>query len=1591
MKAHYVVVTNATQAGSIFDNNDVATQSFAVVLKHQVALSATSATYTNTVRYTGAGDDTPSAVTQQLVVTTTAAYDQVTGKVLSAGDSSAYGSDYVAPTYAGSGAGKIDANGKMTFDTVVTPVVSGYSADATSVTGHNSVDGNKLSTTTVNYQATEQKATIILKDVTDGTEIDRVPLTGLTGQAMDLATVQAEVADQLADKTLTLDSAATTILAGQTFDNDDAKDQILTIGFYHVTSEVSESVKATNTIIYSGAGAKTPTTFSQTATIVHNYTVDLHRDKTTPIASTYEVVGGTDVASVSTDGTITFASVPSPSLAGYATKQTQVDKTVTFAKPTATTTVVYTANPQSAVVTLVDETTGSQLAQVTIAGRTGQLVAQGDGATVVDETLTSYLDHGYALESDTRQTTDTFDAEGDQSYTITLVHKTLAASETKTFTNNVTYTGAGVATPTPSSEVVAVTRNYLKDAVTNQEIKADTTASYATSLTAPSFTGSGAGSVDAKTGVVTFKTIDTPSVAGYTPNVTAVSNTTTWLQPTAQTEVTYTPDAQLASFVFIDQMRDNHQVMSVALTGQTGGAIDTTLGQQVLASLTAKGYVVVSNGLPTSGAYDSDDAVNQTFTVILRHGVTAATTSVMAQETVLYGDAGVAKKSAAVLSGVVTQTVAVDAVTKSTITSADAKAFGSDYFAPSYATSAKTLTVDAATGAITFNEVTSPLVSGYIANPTTVTGQATFANPTTTDTVTYTADPQLAVVRFIDQTTGNTVLTSMNINGRTDGKIDFAITQDQLTSYLAKYYVVVTDGRTAGATFDHNDDQNQTFDVILKHQTSMKATNQTVTETVLYRGADQQTPASVTASAVVTHHETVDMVTDSVIASADATGYGDDYNAPIYTTTAKNATVDETTGAVTFAQLATPKIAGYTPDKNTVQLTATPAAPTTIATVTYTPDMQRAQVTFTDQTTGQTLSDVALNGVTSQAIDFSRIAQMQKNYLASGYELVQTTVPTSALYDTVADGSAISQSYVVTLKHHVTAVSSNVQMTATISYVVTGAGVPTPASVVRQVTVTETQSVDQVTGHVIDSADASAYGADYKAPTFAVTSGDAATVDATTGDTSFASVSSPVLAGYTITDSNAVVNQTTTWQTPTVTTVVTYVPEEQHADIKIIDDMADVNHDVLHDFVLTGATQESMNTTVAETTLQSMLAKGYVLVSTTVPSSGVFDSDAKVNQNYTIHVTHGVSFATESKVATNTVTYVGAENNPGTVHQSVAVSRRYAVDAVTGESIAATEASAHGSAYQADQFALVNAADSAIATVDANKGTIMLHVVPSPTLPGYSVKPDEIAALATFENLNVQEVVQYSPYDQRALVELEDTMKLTDSGSYATIGTTYLKGKTSQTIDFEYVTSMLTSLSALGYEVVDNPIQGTSYFDDQQDGLVPSQSWVITLKHRGSMVTESVVATNTIHYLGTDTTRPDYTGQVVVTQTHMVDMVTGSDVSEEVGSAYTNYHVPTYEVTSGKALAKVDDAGHITFATVATPPLAGYTRIPTEVTGHATFDQPGAVTNVMYHAVQQLARVIFKDDTMGGGTLTRVDLGGYTGQQIDFADAQDVL
>ena len=49
-----------------------------------------------------------------------------------------------------------------------------------------------------------------------------------------------------------------------------------------------------------------------------------------------------------------------------------------------------------------------------------------------------------------------------------------------------------------------------------------------------------------------------------------------------------------------------------------------------------------------------------------------------------------------------------------------------------------------------------------------------------------------------------------------------------------------------------------------------------MTETVLYRGDGQQTTDSVAGSAVITRHETIDLVTNSVISAADASVYGSD-------------------------------------------------------------------------------------------------------------------------------------------------------------------------------------------------------------------------------------------------------------------------------------------------------------------------------------------------------------------------------------------------------------------------------------------------------------------------------------------------------------------------------------------------------------------------------------------------------------------------------------------------------------------------------------------------------------------------------------------
>ena len=155
-------------------------------------------------------------------------------------------------------------------------------------------------------------------------------------------------------------------------------------------------------------------------------------------------------------------------------------------------------------------------------------------------------------------------------------------------------------------------------------------------------------------------------------------------------------------------------------------------------------------------------------------------------------------------------------------------------------------------------------------------------------TITYTADQQKGSVSYVDDTTGKTLKTD-SISGTTGSKSSYS-TSGNIADYKKHGYELVTDGYPADLTFDNNDTTDQNFTVHLKHQNIQSTEAKTVTETIHYQGAGNQTPADNTAQVTFTRQVSTDTVTGEKT-------YG-------------SWSADQS-----FAAVTSPVIKGYTPDQ----------------------------------------------------------------------------------------------------------------------------------------------------------------------------------------------------------------------------------------------------------------------------------------------------------------------------------------------------------------------------------------------------------------------------------------------------------------------------------------------------------------------------------------------------------------------------------------------------------------------------------------------------------------------------------------------------
>lgn len=263
-KQHYVLVRDSSDGQDlIFDHDDQATQSYDVHFTHDTKPDSRQDTVTRTITYTGAGNKTPSAVTQSVHFTQAGTKDLVTGKT------------------------KWNDVADQNFASVGTPEVSGYTPDTSQVAQAAVKFGDKDTTVTVTYAADKQQAKLHFYDDTAKKFIDAAPVLDASGKtdgqvgftipnSYDFSKYNFVNVTKGADPESTDQLAGADLSAVQygRYDTDDKKDQVFVAHFTHKIKAINEKVTVNETIHYvyeDGSKAHddyqaTPLVFTKTGT-----------------------------------------------------------------------------------------------------------------------------------------------------------------------------------------------------------------------------------------------------------------------------------------------------------------------------------------------------------------------------------------------------------------------------------------------------------------------------------------------------------------------------------------------------------------------------------------------------------------------------------------------------------------------------------------------------------------------------------------------------------------------------------------------------------------------------------------------------------------------------------------------------------------------------------------------------------------------------------------------------------------------------------------------------------------------------------------------------------------------------------------------------------------------------------------------------------------------------------------------------------------------------------------------------------------------------------------------------------------------------
>ena len=630
-----------------------------------------------------------------------------------------------------------------------------------------------------------------------------------------------------------------------------------------------------------------------------------------------------------------FAAVTSPTIKGYTPDLAEVPAVdnITANSANIEKAVVYKANPASAKVTYIDDTTGETLETKALNGLYGQTDPYRTA-----ETIKTYTDRNYELVSDGYPASGVTYNETLQTFEVHLRHKGAAVLETKTVTETIKYVYEDNTEAADTKvQTLKFYRINTKDLVTNKIV-----------YKGPWILSTG-----------TFPEVVSPKIDGYTPDKATVAAVEQITGDSADIEetVTYKADKQKVTYTIID---DTAQKTLKDKEVLTSGGSDTPLPDSarekydlMVNAYLAQGYELVSKDqLPAK--FDLDSSHDQNVVVHLKHGTTDIQESKDVNLTVRYHGAGGQTPEDKVQTATWTRTVTKDKITG---TEVSATAWTSDK--------------------VNYDAVPSPVIPGYSVDVETVPSEAVTQENIVKD-VYYTIQTQKVTYTVVDEITGQTLENQVELTTGESGAALPAAAQTKydriVKGYTDKGYELVSKDDLP-AQFDKDSSVDQNVVVHLKHKVTTSSEIKTVKETIhyVYQNGSEARSSYGTSLSFTREVKTDEVTKLSTKGSwSPVTGTFAAVTSPMIT----GYTADKPIVAA---------VDGITGDSEDI-----------VETVVYKANQERAQVRYIDDTTGATLETKELTG-DYNTTDSYRTADTISHYTSQGYELVSDNYPSTGV------------------------------------------------------------------------------------------------------------------------------------------------------------------------------------------------------------------------------------------------------------------------------------------------------------------------------------------------------------------------------------------------------------------------------------------------------------------------------------------------------------------------------------------------------------------------------------------------------------------